>query len=119
MSRALRSVLNIPFEKTTEPQRQLLACFSFGMVYALGQIKKLTAPEIHALYLMLLLDVFQHSEAQAAAFAEHMIKCAGGRGDSTINAVIHRGIDGHRPWDKGRMSELKSNIEHVFKTAGA
>ncbi len=49
MADDLFSVLGIPFEETTELQRQLLAAFSFGMLFVTGRINALTAPEIHAL----------------------------------------------------------------------
>ena len=119
MGNELFSVLDIPFEETTELQRQLLASFSFGMLFAVGQLNKLTPPEVHALSIYLLVDVFKYSEYQAVPFTEVLIASSSGRGNSTINAVIHRGIDGHRQWEGRQMSELKSNIEDIFKTVGA
>jgi hypothetical protein len=115
----LSSVLSTPLEETTELQRQLLASFSFGMLFAAGCLNRLAPPELHALCIFLLLDVFEYSKDQAAAFSEDLIASASGRGNPTINAVIHRGIDGHRQWEAGRMSELKSNLEDVFKAVGA
>jgi hypothetical protein len=119
MGRELCSVLSTPFEETTELQRQLLACFAFGMLFATGCLNKLTPPDLHALSICLLMDVFNYSQDQAADFAENLIASASGRGNPTINAVIHRGIDGHRQWEAGRMSELKSNLQDIFKTIGA
>jgi hypothetical protein len=119
MGHELCSVLSTPFEETTELQRQLLASLSFGMLFAVGCLNKLAPPDLHALSIFLLLDVFKYSEDQAVAFAEDLIAAASGRGNPTINAVIHRGIDGHRQWEAGRMSELKSNLEDIFKAVGA
>ena len=115
----LFAIVGIPFEKTTELQRQLLAAFSFGMLFAVGQCNKLAASEIHALSISLLMDVFQYSDRQATAFAEDLIESASGRGNSTTNAVIHRGIDGHRQWEAGLKSDLKSNVEDIFRVVGA
>jgi hypothetical protein len=119
MGDALFSVLGIRFEDTTELQRQLLAAFSFGMLFALGQFNKLTAPEIHALVICVLLDVFKYSNHQAAAFAEDLIESASGRGSPTTNSVIHRGIDGHRQWEARQVSDLKSNLEDIFRAVAA
>jgi hypothetical protein len=119
MAGGLFSVVGIPFENTTEFQRQLLAAFSFGMLFALGQFNKLTAPDIHALLICLLMDVFKYSDRQATAFTEDLIESASGRGNETTNAVIHRGIDGHLQWEKGLRSDLKCNIDDIFRSVGA
>ena len=119
MAGELFSVLDIRFEETTELQRQLLAAFSFGMLFAICQFNKLSPAEVHALAICLLRDVFRYSEPQAVAFAEDLIASASGRGNPTTNAVIHRGIEGHRQWEGRLPSELKGNIEDIFKIVGA
>jgi hypothetical protein len=115
----LFSVVGIPFEETTELQRQLLAAFGFGMLFVLGQVNKLTPQEVHALSICLLLDVFKYSDHQATAFAEDLIESSSSRGNPTTNAVIHRGIDGHMQWEAGLTSDLKSNLEDIFRMIGA
>jgi hypothetical protein len=119
MAQELFSVVGIPFEKTTELQRQLLAAFSFGMLFALGRLNKLTPLEIHTLSICLLMDAFKYSDRQATAFAEDLIESASSRGNPTTNAVIHRGIDGHRQWEKGLTPDLKRNLEDIFRVVGA
>jgi immunity protein 48 of polymorphic toxin system len=115
----LFAVLGVPFEDTTELQRQLLAAFSFGMLFALGRVNKLTPPEIHTLSICLLMDAFKYSDRQATAFTEDLIESASSRGNPTTNAVIHRGIDAHREWEKGLRSDLKRNLEDIFRVVGA
>ena len=119
MADELFSVVGIPFEETTELQRQLLGAFGFGMLFAVGQLNKLTPPEVHALSVCLLMDVFKYSDHQATAFAEGLIESSRGRGNPTINAVIHRGIDGHWQWKEGLTSDLKRNLEDIFRVVGA
>ena len=62
----------VPFESTTELQRQMLASFAFGMTFVIGQIEHLTPPEVHALSITMLMDVFKFSGQQAAAFSSHL-----------------------------------------------
>jgi hypothetical protein len=119
MAGGLFSVLGIRFEETTELQRQLLAAFSFGMQFVIGPRNQLGPPELHALAICLLRDVFRYSEPQAVAFAEDLIASASGCGNPTTNAVIHRGIEGHRQWEDRLTSELKSNLDGIFKIVGA
>src|SRR5262245_52233901 len=93
MASDLFDAIGIPFEKTTELQRQVLSAFAFGMVFAVGQIERLSPPEVHALATAMLMDVYKYSDHQAVAFGNELIDAAGGRGNRTMNAIIHRGID--------------------------
>jgi len=108
-------LVGIPFETTSELQRQVIASFVFGMTYCEGQSESLSPPETHALVLTVLLDVFKYSDHQATAFAKELIDSSGADGNSTINAIIHRGIDGHAQWKKGHYPELKANLAEVLK----
>ena len=108
----------IPFESTTELQRQMLASFAFGMTFALGQTEHLTPPQVHALAITMLMDAFKYSADQAGAFASHLIESAEGRGNPTIQAIIHSGIDGHLQWSSGQTVELSKNINSVFQAVG-
>jgi hypothetical protein len=108
----------IPFESTTELQRQMLASFAFGMTFALGQTEHLTPPEVHALSITMLMDAFKYSGHQATAFSSRLIESAEGRGNPTIQAIIHRGIDGHLQWSSRQTAELSKNINSVFQAVG-
>jgi hypothetical protein len=44
MASGLFDALGIPFERTTELQRQVLAAFAFGMTYAAGRTQSRTTP---------------------------------------------------------------------------
>jgi hypothetical protein len=120
MADELFQVVEIPFEETSELQRQILATFAFGMIFAVGQIKKLTPPEVHALAMTCLMDVFKYADHQAVAFAEDLIAAASSRDvNDTHNAIIHRGIDGHYQWQERKVDELRENIEGIFRALGA
>jgi hypothetical protein len=118
MSADLLACTGIPFEETTELQRQLLASFAFGMIFAIGQIERLTPAEVHALSITMLTDAFGYSAEQAGAFSTHLIESASGTGNPTIQMVIHRGIDGHHQWSCGRAADLGENIKSVFQALG-
>jgi hypothetical protein len=116
MTEHLFVVAELPFSKTSELQRQLLACFSFGMIYAEGQTLKLTPPEVHSLVICCLIDTFKYSDAQAAAFSEHLIQCASNsKLNATMTAIIHRGIDGHYQHLNKNLVQLKQNLDGVLR----
>jgi len=111
--------VGVPFESTTELQRQVLASFAFGMTFAVGQIEHLTPPQVHALSIAMLVDAFNYSVEQAGAFSSNLIESASGSGNQTIQAIIHRGIDGHLQWSTGQTAELRENINSVLQAVGA
>jgi hypothetical protein len=106
---------SIPLESTSELERQIMASFAFGMTFVVGQSEHLTPPQIHALSITMLVDAFEFTEGEAVAFTNDMIEAAGGGGNPTIRAIIHRGIDGHLQWISGRTEELEKNINSVLK----
>lgn len=60
-------------------ERQLLAVFVFGRTFSLGQEKNLSPPEVHALAITCLMDVFKYADHQAIAFAEQLIAASSDR----------------------------------------
>jgi hypothetical protein len=113
-------LVGIPFARTTELQRQVLAAFAFGMTYAAGRQAGRTPPEVHALALGCLVDVFRYSPAQSAAFCQQLLEASSNpAAHDTMNAIIHRGIDGHRQWTQGELEELRANVSGVLRDVGA
>jgi hypothetical protein len=120
MGSDLFDVIDIPFEQTTELQRQLLAAFCYGMVFAVGRIERLSPPDVHALAISCLVDVFKYSAAQAGSFSQHLINASLDKAvHPTINTVVHRGIDGHKQWEGGQREVLRENIYGVFEAVGS
>jgi hypothetical protein len=120
MANELFAIVGVPFAQTSELQRQILATFTFGMIFAVGQIKRLGPPEVQALAISCLMDVFQYEDHQAAAFASDLIAhVSGGGPDDTHKAIVHRGIDGHRQWAEKQADQLRANIDGLFKALGA
>ena len=120
MTESLFGLVGIPFGNTTELQRQLLAAFAFGMTFAVGQMRKLSPPDVHAITIAYLMDVFRYPDHQAATFANDLIAAAQNEDHHpTINAIIHRGIDGHAQWERGNHDDLRTNINDIFKRVGA
>lgn len=76
MAGGLFGLVGVPFADTSELQRQVIAAFSFGMVFAVGQAKQLSPPDVHALVFACLMDVFNYSAAQAGDFSALLIEAA-------------------------------------------
>jgi hypothetical protein len=120
MAEHLFEVAGIPFAETSELERQVIAAFAFGMVYASGRRNKLSPPQVHGLVLLCLGDAFGYADHQAAAFAEDLIAASSDKAHhATMNAIIHRGIDGHMHWERGDEDLLSRNLNDVLLTVGA
>ena len=120
MASGLFSVVGVPLAQTSELQRQLLGAFAFGMVFTVGQLQKLSPPQVHTLAIALLQDSFDYSLKQAADFADLLIRASADESaHPTIHAVIHRGIDGHHQWQQQQTDTLRANIQQVFQATGA
>ena len=108
----------VPYAETTELQRQVLAAFAFGMCHVVGTEHQLQSAQVHALSICMLIDCLGYSDEQAGAFSQDLIDSAAGFGNPTTEAIIHRGIDGHRQWQARDMSALRRNLGEIFESLG-
>ena len=116
ISNDLFDIIKIPFEETTELQRQIIATFAFGMVNSIGMQNKLMPPDVHALTIIMLVECFKYSTKQAVAFADDLISAAttSDRND-THKAIIHRGIDGHYHYTNGQKDKVGENLLNIIE----
>jgi hypothetical protein len=120
MATDLFGVVGVPFEQTSELQRQILAAFAFGMIFAVGKINRLSPPDVHALAICCLMDVFKYADHQAIAFSSDLIAHASSKDpNDTHKAIIHRGIDGHHQWQQKQTDRLRENLDGIFQVLGA
>lgn len=106
--------LGLALEQTDELERQVTAAFCFGGVNVLVHRDGLTPPDAHALMLALLIRKFAYSPEQAAAFAEDLIQATAPDAHPVLNAIIHRGIDGHAQYEGGDRDGLRRNITEIM-----
>lgn len=102
-------------EETTELRRQVLATFAFGMLFSAAMQQSLEPEQVHALLIGALRDSFGYTDEQAATFSEALIDAVSGDSRPTSNAIIHRGIDGHRQWSENDIDGLRANVTEIFE----
>src|SRR5689334_17081089 len=104
----------------TDLRREIIATFVFGMAYAACRLEELTAPEVHALSLLLMRDVFEYDDRDAARVVDVAIRASiDVSHHDTVNAIIHQGIEAHREWQDHEEEQLLARLEHVLTTIGA
>ena len=111
-------ICGVEFAKTSEMQRQVSGAFLFVVINAHGMLHELSPPDVHALAISMLMDVLNYSPEQAGAFSSNLIDATGAGPDDTMNAIIHRGIDGHRQLTSGQHAGLRANLLEIFEILG-
>ena len=105
--------IGIPFEKTTELERQILAVYLFGMANGLPEQIKYTPLNMETGMIAVLVSIFQYSIKKAQDFVREMIADLQSKDENnTIYAIIHRGLDGYFAY----KDELKEKVaEDIFQ----
>ena len=96
-------------------ERQVLSVYAFGGVHVLCQQNGFQPAEGHALILALNFKFFGYSAEESAIKAQALIVASGDRA-STLNAIIHRGVDGFLAWKADRDSFDAADFKSVIET---
>lgn len=96
-------------------EKQVLSAYAFGGVNVLSQQRGLTPPQAHAIMLAVLIKAFGYSPEDSAANAQALITSTGD-GRSSLNGIIHRGIDGFLAWQKNSSAFDASDFRDVLAT---
>lgn len=109
------ALLNIDLSDTSELERQVLACFAFGVLYANGKEKGFEPAQIHALSIVNLQDSFNYSVEQAADFSGFLVDVASDEKlHKFMNAIIHCGINGYYQLNNRNYIALTENIRNIL-----
>jgi hypothetical protein len=96
-------------------EKQVLSAYAFGGVNVLSQQRGFSAPQVHAMALALLHKFFGYSAQDSAAKAQALIDATGDR-RSSLNAIIHRGIDGFLAWQNDPSTFDAADLRDVLAT---
>jgi len=104
----------IEFDRASQLRQALVGTFVFGMIQTHGMMNRLQAPEIHALALCVFRDTLHYTGAAAAQGVQECINATTPDYHPTMNAILHRGIDGHRQYLDGDAAGLSQNIKSIL-----
>ena len=114
MASALLKASEVDFDRGTPLEQALIGTFLFGMISTHGIIHKLTQPEVHGLALIVFKETLHYSDTAAVQGVQECINAATPGYHDTMNAILHRGIDGHRQYQNGDLDGLRKNIISVL-----
>jgi hypothetical protein len=104
----------VEFDCATALEQALIGTFVFGMIQTHGMINRLKPPESHTLALCVFQDTLHYTTAAAAQGVQECINATPPSYHPTMNAILHRGIDGHRQYLDGDGKGLVQNIRSIL-----
>ena len=102
-------------DNENELLRQIYGAFFFGIINALAQEMKSSNVEIHAAMINEAIVILQYSPQQSAEFCQHLINCTNKEENPTVNAIIHRGIEGYYQLKEQNKEAFKRNYNEIIE----
>jgi hypothetical protein len=99
--------------KMDEQEKQIIGAFCFGILNGYSLKNQISAVQIQSAMIAVLIQKFQYDPAVAAQFCDFLIKCTERDYHPTMNAIIHRGIEGF--YQLGDTEKLRENILEIIK----
>lgn len=109
-------ILEVMLDDLSEEERQIIAAYEFGMFNACAQVLKKHPSDVQGTMIGVLIKSFNYSEIQAVEFTQFLIECTDEEFHPTINAIIHRGIQGFYSYQDGDKNEIYNDLTFIIDT---
>ena len=103
---------NLDVTKMNEQEKQIIGAFCFGALNGFSLENQISSAQIQSAMIAVLVQKLQYDPAVAAQFCNFLIKCTDKNHHPTMNAIIHRGIEGY--YQLGDIDKLRENILEVI-----
>lgn len=113
MATTVLGAAGIEFDTSPQLTQALVGTFLFGMISAHGMMHELAPPEVHALALAVFKDTLHYSDTAAAEAVQTCINASRPGYHDTMNAIVHRGIDGHAKYLSHNMVSVVDNLRSI------
>ncbi len=114
MADELLRVVGVDFDQSSQLDQALIGTFFFGMLQAHCLIAKLVPPQVHALAIAVYQDALHYTPQAAIQAVQQCIDATDPQNHPAMNAIIHRGIDGHQQFISGNLQALAENLNEVL-----
>jgi hypothetical protein len=98
----------------TRRERSILATFFFGILNAHAMENNLTPPDVHALALLVCMDIFKFDDRGAVRLIDECINATKPGYHETMHAIIHRGIDAQAQLVAGDQKNFQLNLRGIL-----
>ena len=114
MASVLLQVADVEFDQASQLEQALVGTFFFGMLNAYGMLNRLSPPDVQALAILVFQDSLHYSATAAIEAVQHCIDATSPSHHETMNAILHRGIDGHAQYERLDLKGLGANVNSVL-----
>ena len=98
-----------------ELDRELAAAYIFGMLNGTAQKESLTPEEVQALMVRIGIDKLTYSEEVAYQMTQFVIDATDEEFHPTVNAIIHRGLEGYFLYSDQEFDALSEDFNEVVQ----
>ena len=98
-----------------ELDRELAAAYIFGMLNGTAQKESLTPEDIQALMVRIGIDKLTYSEEVAYQMTQFVIDATDEEFHPTVNAIIHRGLEGYFLYSDQEFDALSEDFNEVVQ----
>ena len=98
-----------------ELDRELAAAYIFGMLNGTAQKESLTPEDVQALMVCIGIDKLTYSEEVAYQMTHFVIDATDEEFHPTVNAIIHRGLEGYFLYSDQEFDALSEDFNEVVQ----
>ena len=98
-----------------ELDRELAAAYIFGMLNGTAQKESLTPEDVQALMVHIGIDKLTYSEEVAYQMTQFVIDATDEEFHPTVNAIIHRGLEGYFLYSDQEFDALSEDFDEVVQ----
>jgi hypothetical protein len=102
--------------KMNEQEKQIMGAFCFGALNGYSLENRISTVQIQSAMIAILVQKLGYGPSAAAQFFDFLVKCTEKDYHPTMNAIIHRGIEGYYQIENtGKLQENISDIHKMVK----
>ncbi|WP_295793741.1 Imm48 family immunity protein [uncultured Veillonella sp.] len=105
----------VTIDLADELERQLAAAYIFGMLNGTAQKESLTPEDVQALMVHIGIDKLTYSEEVAYQMTQFVIDATDEEFHPTVNAIIHRGLEGYFLYSDQEFDALSEDFNEVVQ----
>ena len=114
MATSVLAAAGVEFDASSQLNQALVGTFLFGMISAHGMTHKLTPSEVRALAIAVFKETLHYDDAAAAEGVQACIDASLSGHHDTMNAILHRGIDGHAAYVGNDVRKTSENLRNIL-----
>jgi hypothetical protein len=111
-------ISGVDFDQSDALTQALIGTFLFGLLHAYSMSAGRTPDDAFELAVSVFRKVLHYTPEAAAEGVQHCIEATRPGVHDAMNAIMHRGIDGHQQYVAGDLIGLQGNLKSILAQFG-